>query len=68
MPRVPSQERFWGLRSCDILTHLGSVGEECRLLVVQLNGLAVKVYSTGIITRLEGLVALVLEFDSHFAK
>lgn len=47
---------------------MGSVGEECRLLVVQLNSLAVKVYGTGIISRLKGLVALVLEFDSHFAK
>ena len=49
-------------------SHLGSVGKECRLLVVQLNSLAVKVYSTRIISRLEGLVALILEFDGHFAK
>jgi hypothetical protein len=51
-----------------VVTHLSSVGEECRLLVVELNSLGVKVYGTGIISRLKGLVALILEFDSHFAK
>lgn len=49
------------------MTYLSSVGEKGRLLIVLFDSLAVKVDCAGVITRLEGLVALVLEFDGvHF--
>lgn len=45
-------------------TNLRSVGEEQRLLVVQLDGLGVQVNCGGVIAVAKGLVALVLEVDS----
>lgn len=45
-------------------THLGSIGKERRLLVVELDGFGVKIDGSRKVAGGEGLVALVLEFDS----
>jgi hypothetical protein len=48
---------------------LSSVGEKGRLLVVLFDSLGVKVDCAGVVTRLKGLVALVLELDGvHVVK
>jgi hypothetical protein len=48
-------------------SHLGSVGEESRLLVVLFDSLSVKVDCARVVSGLKGFVALVFEFDSiHF--
>ena len=50
-------------------SHLGSVGEESRLLVVLFDSLSVKVDCARVVSGLKGFVALVLEFDSiHFGR
>lgn len=46
------------------LTDLGSVGEESRFLVGQLDGLGVEIDSSRPVARSEGLVALVFQVDS----
>lgn len=45
-------------------TNLGSVGPESRFLIVELDGLVVKLDGLGPVVGGEGLVALVLEGDS----
>lgn len=47
-----------------LATNLRSVGEEQRLLAVQLDGLGVQINRGGVIAVAKGLVALVLEVDS----
>ena len=50
-------------------SHLGSIREESRLLVVLFDSLSVKVDCARVVSRLKGFVALVFEFDSiHFVK